>query len=203
MKSSASKLKLSLLGLSLFGLLIACGPTNSSTENSFNNARSGKDKVADIIVNHLKNKKVKKLSYAYYLKQYVKNISNWKGLEEDKPRELLQTIGIDLIKNKVNNKLLINRVIEDIEVYSYFYDVIVITDARLVEEVVDIKNNYNGVITIRINRNIDNDLTISEKNHITETNLDNYKFDYIIENNDDYENLEKSVNKIVEELDNE
>lgn len=166
-------------------------------------ARSGKDKVADIIVNHLKNKKVKKLSYAYYLKQYVKNISNWKGLEEDKPRKLLQTIGIDLIKNKVNNKLLINRVIEDIEVYSYFYDVIVITDARLVEEVVDIKNNYKGVITIRINRNIDNDLTISEKNHITETNLDNYKFDYIIENNDDYENLEKSVNKIVEELDNE
>ena len=63
-------------------------------------ARSGKDEVADIIENYYKNKNVKKLSYAYYLKQYVKNISNWSGTEDDKPRELLQTIGIDLIKNK-------------------------------------------------------------------------------------------------------
>ena len=166
-------------------------------------ARSGKDEVADIIVNYYKNKKVKKLSYAYYLKQYVKNITNWSGTEDDKPRELLQTIGIDLIKNKIDNKLLINRVIEDIKVYSYFYDIIVITDARLIDEVEDIKNVFNGVTTIRINRDIDNNLTSSEKNHITEIGLDNYHdFDYVI-NNDDYKDLENSVNKVLEELDNE
>lgn len=166
-------------------------------------ARSGKDEVADIIVNYYKNKKVKKLSYAYYLKQYVKNITNWSGTEDDKPRELLQTIGIDLIKNKIDNKLLINRVIEDIKVYSYFYDIIVITDARLIDEVEDIKNVFNGVTTIRINRDIDNNLTSSEKNHITEIGLDNYHdFDYVIDN-DDYKDLENSVNKVLEELDNE
>ena len=55
MKSSASKLKLSLLGLSLFGLLIACGPTNSSTQNSFNNARSGKDKSSSTNVSYQNN----------------------------------------------------------------------------------------------------------------------------------------------------
>lgn len=57
MKSSASKLKLSLLGLSLFGLLIACGPTNSSTENSFNNARSSKDKSSSTNVSSQNNSK--------------------------------------------------------------------------------------------------------------------------------------------------
>lgn len=161
-------------------------------------ARSGKDKVADIIVNYYKDKLVKKLSYAYYLKQYVKSISNWDGTDDTKPRELLQNIGIDLIKNKINNKLLINRVIEDIEVYSYFYDVIIITDARLIDEVEDIKNKYD-VITIRVNSSIDNNLSNVEKNHITEINLDNYKFDYEIENNYD-SNLEENVKKIMEEI---
>lgn len=164
-------------------------------------ARSGKDEVADIIYNYYNDKKVKKLSYAYYLKQYVKNISNWDGTEDDKPRELLQTIGIDLIKNKIDNKLLINRVIEDIKVYSYFYDIIVITDARLIDEVEDIKDNFNNVITIRINRNIDNNLTSIEKSHITENGLDNYNnFDYVIDNNDDYKSLENSVNVVLEEI---
>lgn len=163
-------------------------------------ARSGKNEVADIICNLYKDKKVKKLSYAYYLKQYVKNISNWNGNEEDKPRDLLQSIGIDLIKNKIDSKLLIRRVLEDIEVYSYFYDIIVITDARLIDEVEDIKNKYSNSISIRIKRNIDNNLTDNQKKHITETNLDNYdKFDYIIDNND-YNNLEKEVNKILEDI---
>lgn len=161
-------------------------------------ARSGKDKVADIITNYYKDLKVKKLSFAYYLKQYVKSISNWDGEEATKPRELLQNIGIDLIKNKINNKLLINRVIEDIEVYSYFYDVIIITDARLIDEVEDIKNKYN-VITIRINSSIDNNLSDIEKNHITEINLDNYKFDYVIENHYDSK-LDEKVKKIMEEI---
>lgn len=161
-------------------------------------ARSGKDKFADMIVNYYKNKKVKKLSYAYYLKNYVRNISNWNGEDSNKPRELLQTIGIDLIKNKIDNKLLINRVIEDIEVYSYFYDIMVITDARLIDEIEDIKNKFNDVITIRINRDMDNNLKENEKNHITEINLDNYKFDYVIENNDDYKVLENKVNEVLE-----
>ena len=164
-------------------------------------ARSGKDEVADIILNYYKNKNVKKLSYAYYLKQYVKDISNWDGTEDDKPRELLQTIGIDLIKNKIDNKLLINRVIEDIKVYSFFYDIIVITDARLIDEVEDIKDNFKDVITIRINRDMDNNLTNSEKNHITEIGLDNYNnFDYVIDNSNDYDDLVNEVNNILEEI---
>ena len=167
-------------------------------------ARSGKDEVADIIKNYYQDKKVKKLSFAYYLKLLVKNISNWNGNEEDKPRDLLQYLGIELIKNKINKKLLINRVLEDIAIYSYFCYIIVITDARLIDEVEDIKKNYPDAISIRINRLNDNHLTDIQKKHVTETGLDNYHdFDYIVDNDVDYDNLRNKVIKILEELKNE
>ena len=150
-------------------------------------AKSGKNYVADIISDYYKNSI--QISYAYYLKQYVKKISNWDGLEETKPRTLLQSLGIDLIK-KIDKELLIRRVMEDIKVYSYFFDVIIVTDARLKEEIIIPKNLFD-CITIRINGK-DNDLTLEQKNHITETDLDNYKFDYIINNID--------INKTKEEV---
>lgn len=163
-------------------------------------AKSGKNVVSDIITNYYKGKKCISISYSYYLKDYIKRITNWNGDEETKPRELLQQIGIELIKNKINDKLFINRLIEDVEVFSYFYDIIVVTDARLVDEIEIPKQKLENVITIRINReNIDNNLTDNQKNHITETALDNYNnFDYIVDNNKTYEDLEKEIIKILE-----
>lgn len=162
-------------------------------------AKSGKDAVSKIITDYYKDKKCISISYSYYLKDYIKRITGWSGSEEDKPRELLQQMGIELIKNKINDSLFINRLLEDIEVFSYFYDVIIITDARLVEEVEVPKQKLNNVVTIRINRNsIDNNLTLEQKTHLTETALDNYSnFDYVIDNNKDYTSLEKEVLKIM------
>ena len=145
-------------------------------------AKSGKNLVGDIISDYYKNKRCISISYSYYLKDYIKRITGWEGSEEDKPRELLQQIGIELIKNKINNKLFIDRLVEDIEVFSYFYDIVIVTDARLIEEIEIPKQKFNNVVSIRINRdNIDDKLTEEQKTHITETALDNYfNFDYIL-----------------------
>ena len=160
-------------------------------------ARSGKGTVAKIIEDYYKEKKCITISFAYYLKDYAKRITGWDGSENTKPRELLQQLGIELIKNKIDNKLLINRILQDIEVFSYFYDIIIISDARLVDEVESIKTVYSDSISIRVNRNEDNNLTLSEKNHITETGLNDYNnFDYII-NNDDYNKLVNEVENIL------
>lgn len=158
-------------------------------------AKSGKNLIADKIENYYKNKRCIQISYAFYLKNYVKNIYDWNGSEEDKPRELLQKIGIDLIKNKIDSNLLIRRVCEDIKVYSYFYDIIIITDARLKDEIEIPKRLFNNVVTIRIDSiYYDKKMTIEQMNHITETNLDNYnKFDYII---NDFDKLEEILSKI-------
>ena len=98
-------------------------------------AESGKDLVSDKIIHYFSDKKVKKISYAYYLKHYVKEITGWDGNEHNKPRKLLQEFGISFLKEKIDSDLLIRRVCEDIKVYSYFYDVIIVTDARLKEEI--------------------------------------------------------------------
>lgn len=147
-------------------------------------ARSGKSEVSKIIENYYKEKKCITISFAYYLKDYIKRITDWDGNEDTKPRDLLQHLGIDLIKNKIDSKLLINRIIQDIEVFSYFYDIIIISDARLVEEIESIKEKYTNSISIRINRNLlDNNLTQEQKQHITEIGLDNYdRFDYVVDN---------------------
>lgn len=160
-------------------------------------ARSGKTETAKIIENFYNNKKCITISFAYYLKDYIKRITNWDGNEDTKPRGLLQNLGIELIKNKINDKLLINRVLDDIEVFSYFYDIIIISDARLIDEIECIKEKYKDSICIRLNRNTDNGLKASEKIHLTETGLNNYdKFDYIVENNN-YDDLVINVENIL------
>lgn len=166
-------------------------------------ARSGKDEVAKIIKNYYSDLSSISLSFGYYLKMYVRGISDWDGSEATKPRTLLQNIGIELIKEKIDPNLLIRRILEDIEVYSYFYDVIIINDVRLIDELQTLKNNYPNSISIRVNRyDYNNNMTIKETNHLTEIDLDNYSnFDFIIKNTNNYEELVKKVNEVLNEVD--
>lgn len=158
-------------------------------------ARSGKNEVAKIIEEYYADKKCITISFGYYIKDYAKRVSNWDGHEETKPRDLLQQLGIELIKNKIDSKLFIKRIIEDIEVFSYFYDVIIVSDVRLKDEIYELKEKYKDSISIRVNRNEDNNLTLEQKNHLTEIDLNNYDgFDYIIENDSD---LKKKVEEIL------
>jgi len=162
-------------------------------------ARSGKNEISNIIEKSYSNKKCITISFGHYIKDYAKRVSNWDGKEETKPRELLQQLGIELIKNKIDNKLFINRILQDIAVFSYFYDIIIVNDARLIDEIEILKQNYPNSTSIRVIRNnYDNKLSDEEKKHLTETNLDNYKnFDYIVENDN---NLENKIIKILSEV---
>lgn len=162
-------------------------------------ARSGKNEISKIIEKYYSNKKSITISFGHYIKDYAKRVSDWDGSEETKPRELLQHLGIELIKNKINNKLFINRILEDIEIFSYFYDIIVVNDARLIDEIETLKEKYPDSISIRVVRNnYDNKLTLDQKNHLTEIGLDGYaNFDYVIDND---KKLEEKVIKILSEV---
>ena len=138
-------------------------------------ARSGKGEVSKIISDYYKDKKSIIISFGHYIKDYAKRVSDWNGDEETKPRELLQQLGIELIKNKIDDKLFIRRIKEDIEVFSYFYDIIIVNDARLLDEIESLKNSYSDSIVIRVKNKNENNLTTSQKNHITEISLDNRK----------------------------
>ncbi len=152
-------------------------------------ARSGKDFTYNLIENYYKDKKVINLAYGYYIKEYAKRISNWDGSEETKPRTLLQNIGIELVRTHIDKDLFTRRMLEDILVYSYFYDIIVVTDVRLLNEIESLKEAYPDLISIRVDRDEENNLSEKEQQHLTEVDLDHYDgFTYIVKNDKDFEN---------------
>ncbi len=166
-------------------------------------ARAGKDTTMNFL-NEIYNNIIQ-LQYGSYIKEYAKKISNWDGSEETKPRELLQQLGTNIIRENIDNKFFVKKMIDDIKVYSYFFDTIVISDARFKIEIDDIKNTFNNVIAVRIERpNFDNGLTLEQKKHPSEIDLDDYnKFDYKLINDGTLEDLKKKVEKLVEVIENE
>lgn|SRR5574344_969860 len=163
-------------------------------------AGTGKDKIATLITKNSNLKSIT-ISYAFYLKEYAKRVLGWDGAEETKPREFLQQVGVELIKKNIDDKLLLRRVIEDIKVYSYFYDIIIIDDARFKEEITSIKTNFNNVTSINVKSTSNrNKLTEEQQRHLTETSLDDFNdYDYVIENDLDVKTLEEKVKEIVKE----
>ena len=168
----------------------------------YGKARSGKSTITEYIKEYYEKKNLKAidLMYAESIKNYAKKIINWDGLEETKPRDFLQQLGTEIIRNQIDDNFFINRMLQDIEVYSYFYDVIIITDARLEQEIEVPYKNYEKVIRIKIEGN-NSDLTNKQKQHITETALNNYdEYEYKIINNGTLEQLKDKVNNILDEV---
>ncbi len=136
-------------------------------------------------------------SFSKYIKLFALEMTDWKGNDSDKPREFLQNMGDTL--RSIDHNFMCNRLMEDMKVYEMYYDYVIISDVRLVNELEYFtKNNLYETYSIRINNN-DNrrNLNNSEMNHITETDLDNYnKFNLIIDDND----IDNNIDKIVEGL---
>lgn len=166
-------------------------------------AKSGKSLLGKYMMEELVylGKKPCIMQITNTLYNYARNYFSWDGNMDNKPRQFLQSLGIDIIKNKLNkNNFLLNRLYEDIEILSNYFDTFIVTDARLINEFVDIKNKYDDVTTIKVIRNnYDNGLTEKEKNHITEVELINYNdFDYIIEDAS-IDLLKEKAKKIISE----
>ncbi len=170
-------------------------------------ARHGKDTVALDIkeIYEKKGLRVINLAYGSYIKEYAKKISDWDGKEESKPRELLQELGTDIIRKKIDNDFFVRRICEDIKVYSYYFDIITISDARFPNELEWPKKIFENVINIRIIRDgYDSVLTKTEQKHLTEVALDEYNnYDYVIHNDGTLEDLKGKVLDVVRKVEHE
>ncbi|MGN1268062.1 MAG: hypothetical protein ACI4U0_00945 [Candidatus Aphodocola sp.] len=167
-------------------------------------ARSGKSTLAKYleIQYQNQNKKVVISPYTKYLKKYIEEITGEKINEEKKPRDLLQQISSKLIKGILHKKdFFINRQIEDIEIYSYFMDVVIIPDVRFPEEIEEVKAKFSNVVSIGVIRmNYVSDLTEEQKKDITEISLDRYHdYDFEIENKDGLD-LQKKALEIIQKI---
>lgn len=166
-------------------------------------AQNGKTTIGHIIKEEYENrgKSVAMTLYARYLKDYAKSFFGWDGEEESKPRELLQQLGTDIIRQKLNKpEFFVNRMIEDIEILSYFFDVIVIDDVRLEIEIEKPRGKFDNIVSIEVIRhNFDNGLTEEQKHHLTEVGLDNYhNFDYTVYNDGSIDDLRIKILSIID-----
>ncbi len=162
-------------------------------------AGSGKGEVAKLI----KEFYIYKLEscviteYSKYLKNFAKELTDWDGNINTKPRKYLQELG-DKIR-KLDNKYFTNNMLTDLEIYEELVQNIVISDVRMPEEIEEIKLNYENVYAIYVeNQFSQSKLTIEEQSHVTETALENYgEFDYVLAN-DTRESLKDKVFKYLE-----
>lgn len=169
-------------------------------------AKAGKNTFGEYLREELKDYGYKPcvMHLTEPLYSYARNYFEWNGREDDKPREFLQKMGIEIIQQKLGKKeFLLDRTFEDIEILSNFFDAFIITDARLIHEFESFKKKYEDVVTIKIIRNhYDEGLTEEEANHITEKEINDYNdFDYTIENRD-LDDLKRAALEIVRNEEN-
>lgn len=170
-------------------------------------ARTGKDTVAKVLTDYYEKqgKMVVQFGFSDYIKNYAMKITNWDGKDETKPRDLLDIIGTDIVRKQINEDFFINRICEDIMVYKYFFDVIIISGARFPNELDIPKKMFRNVTIIKMERpNFENNLTEKQKNHITEHSLEEYQnYDYLFTNDGDIQDLEDKVMKMIGEVEHE
>ncbi len=162
-------------------------------------ARHGKDTLAGYLKKYFEEygEKTCIVHIGNYIKHFAIDYFGWDGKEETKPRSLLQKLGTEIIREKMNKPLFFtNRLKEDIEVLSNLFDVIIVADVRLPLEFEEIQKVYPNTKKIHIVRpELISSLTEEEQKHITETALDNYD-DY------DYKIINKTIEGVEEEAEN-
>lgn len=170
-------------------------------------ARNGKDTLAGFMKTCLEQegKTPCIMHLGNYIKHYAKDYFGWDGTDDTKPRSLLQKLGTEIIRGKMNKPFFfINRLKEDIEVLSYFFDTVIVADVRLPLEFDEIKKSYPDAVKIHIKRlNHESELSNKEQQHITETALDQYDdYDYTVINQT-LDQLKIDAEKIIKEENHE
>ncbi len=172
--------------------------------------RSGKDTIADYLVNHKefvnvkisnKLKKIVQIMFgfsAYQVEENKENIDKRWGIS---PRQALQFVGTEVMQYKIqellpniDRKFFIKSLIAD---DFPKYDKIVISDMRFIHEWQEL--NKLGAFTIKVLRENNN------KNecdlHCSELETDEIPADVTIQNNKDIESLYETIEQIMRKHD--
>ncbi len=167
-------------------------------------ARNGKDTLSKFIQEEYekKGKRVCFIQLMRPLKWLLQDYFGWDGKEETKPREKLQKMGTELIREQLGMPLyFIDRLTENIKILESYFDVFLVTDVRLPLEIETLKERFPEAVSINIERiGYQSELKKEEQVHYTEVALCGYKkFDYEIMN-ETISKLKEDVMKIVSEV---
>lgn len=168
-------------------------------------AEHGKTTTAELLKDALEKKgyNVVITRYAYYLKDLAVRYCHWNGIKDEHGRNLLQSLGTDIIRQKLNKpNFHVSRVCEDIEICQDFVNYVIIDDTRFPNEIYYPKMMFGDekVISIRVDRkDYVSSLTKEQQNHISEVALDNFDFDYRIKAKD-IDDLKIATTRLIQEI---
>lgn len=175
-------------------------------------AGSGKNTLANFLQKHLKED-YHQVAYATYLKklckeqfgltndqvydQKLKEVPDERYPKEDgsfwTPREIMQHMGTEAFR-AIDNLFWIKKMFSFVDRHKLKN--IIITDARFEDEIEFAKER--GGIHIRLET--DRDVLVHGSNHSSETSLDDYSADYIVQNTGTLDDLEDMAKRIIKEI---
>lgn len=160
-------------------------------------AQHGKDTSAVILkeLYEAAGKKVLIAHYADLLKYICKTFFNWNGEKDDYGRTLLQQVGTNTVCAKQPD-FWVDFIINILKLFEDTWDVVLIPDCRFINEIEKMRANFDTKVIRVVRPNFDNGLSESQKQHASETALDNFKFDYIVQNTGTVEELKTALSRV-------
>ena len=180
-------------------------------------SQNGKDAVANLMKNQLEKeqKRVLIIHFADLVKFYATQYFNWNGAKDEQGRALLQKIGTTIMRERWPTYWaeIVAKFIDALsdDMYDIYFDFVIIPDWRFINEfetVCDYAQLFHQkVITVRVNRYNENgtpyynpQMSLEQREHISEWQLDNFNFEWIIENRGTLKDLQDSVQLILEHI---
>lgn len=163
---------------------------------------SGKGEVAKFINEYYiyKLQSCVVTEYSKYLKLFAREMTDWDGMSENKPRDFLQKFGSKI--RAYDKYFFTKRMVEDMNIYELEgIENVIIADCRMPEEIEKLRESFDDVYAIYVvNQFAPSKLTLEQQSHVTETALEDYNdFDYTFAN-DKLETLKEKVFKFLDGL---
>lgn len=160
-------------------------------------AQHGKDTSALILkeIYEAKNKRVLITHYADLLKYICRTFFNWNGEKDDYGRTLLQQVGTNTVCAKQPD-FWVDFIISILNLFKDSWDVVIIPDCRFVNEIEKMRTNFDTTLIRIVRPDFDNGLSEIQKQHLSETALDNFEFDHIVYNTGSLEDLKNKLSKL-------
>lgn len=162
-------------------------------------AGAGKDTFALFLRQSLeqRDKKVMITHYGDLVKYICMMFFEWNGEKDEHGRELLQTVGTDIVRAKKENYW-VDFVMDILGFFGSLWDYVLIPDARFDNEIDCVAKLYDTE-SVLIERNFESALTEAAQAHVSENALDGYEFDLIVHNRT-LEELSEAANAVAQYL---
>ena len=161
-------------------------------------AGAGKDHFANVLADCFKrdSRSVLITHYADLLKYILQRYCDWDGNKDELGRQLLQYVGTNVFRNKVDENYWVDFLISMLQTLGSRWDIVIIPDARFPNEITRMAQAFH-TRSIFVQRDFESTLSRSEANHESENALDGFDFDFYIDNDGDSTYLREQAQFVV------